>query len=361
MSRPPARRPTLLPALRRLWRDTHRLQLGTDPGRAVLLELTDPGCARLLDLLDGTRTEAGYLRAAERAGVDTGHATTLLHTLRGAGLVVDAHVLRPASPADRRVASTTRAQLETEAAALLLADPARITSPSPASRVRRRLSARVIVTGASQLVVPIAVTLASAGVGHIDASVSGTAHLTDATPAGLSPADARRPRETAAAEAIRRAAPDVRVGPVRPGQATFVVLVGHSAPAELTALSYGQRSLAHLAVAVRDGTVVVGPLVRPGASPCLNCLDLHRLDRDPGWRIVAAQLTDASDQAEPIAATTALAATAYAAAEVLTHIDGGTPATLGATVEITRPGLTRRRPWTLHPQCGCRRRPRSGP
>src|SRR5262245_32836833 len=141
MSRPPARRPTLLPALRRLWRDTHRLQLGTDPGRAVLLELTDPGCARLLDLLDGTRTEAGYVRAAQRVGVASGQAELLLHTLRGAGLVVDAHLLRPTGPADRYVPATTQAQLDTEAAALLLADPTRGVAPSPASRLRRRLAA----------------------------------------------------------------------------------------------------------------------------------------------------------------------------------------------------------------------------
>jgi hypothetical protein len=322
----------------------------------VLLELTEPGHARLLDLLDGTRTEAGFLRAAQRSGVETGHAELLLQTLRGAGLVVDAHHLRPTGPADRVVAPTARAQLEAEAAALLLTEPSRLLAASPASRVRRRLHAQVIVAGASQLAVPIAATLASAGVGHLDPNVNGTAHVCDAVPAGLSPADAERPRDQAAAEAVRRAAPDVRVGPLRPGRATFAVLVGFGAPAELTALAYGQRRLAHLAVAVRDGTVVIGPLVRPGASPCLNCLDLHRQDRDPGWRVVAAQLSDGVDQAEPIAATTALAATAFAAAEVLTHIDGGTPATLGATVEISRPGQVRRRQWSLHPQCGCRRR-----
>jgi hypothetical protein len=44
---------------------------------------------------------------------------------------------------------------------------------------------------------------------------------------------------------------------------------------------------------------------------------------------------------------------------VLTHIDGGEPATLGATVEITEPGQTLRRQWTQHPGCGCRRRSRS--
>jgi hypothetical protein len=320
----------------------------------VLLELMDPGHARLLDLLDGTRTEAGYLRAAQRTGVDTGHAELLLQTLRGAGLVVDAHQLRPTGPADRPVAPTARVQLEAEAAAILLTEP--MVASSPASRVRRRLQAQVIVAGASQLAVPIAATLASAGIGHLDPNVNGTTHIGDAVPAGLSPTDAERPRDQAAAEAVRRAAPDVRVGPLRAGRATFAVLVGFGAPAELTALAYGQRRLAHLAVAVRDGTVVVGPLVRPGASPCLNCLDLHRQDRDPGWRVVAAQLSDGVDQAEPIAATTALAATAFAAAEVLTHIDGGTPATLGATVEITRPGQVRRRQWGLHPQCGCRRR-----
>ncbi len=359
MSRAPARRPTLLPALRRLWRDTHRLQLGTDPGRAVMLELSDPGCARLLDLLDGTRTEAGLLRAAVRVGVRPDHAEVLLRTLRGAGLVVDAHVLRPAGPTDHGVASGTRARLEAEAAALLLTDAQPMAGPTPASRIRRRCAARVIVTGSSQLVVPIAVTLASAGVGHLDPSITGPTSLSDPQPAGPSSADQRRPRDEAAAEAIRRAAPEVRIGPVRPGLATFAVLVGLGAPAELTALAYGRRQLAHLAVAVRDGTVVVGPLVRPGVSPCLNCLDLHRQDRDPGWRVVAAQLSVTAEQAEPVAATTVLAAAAYAAAEVLTHLDGGAPETLGATVEISRAGQSRRRQWTQHPQCGCRGRRRS--
>jgi bacteriocin biosynthesis cyclodehydratase domain-containing protein len=142
------------------------------------------------------------------------------------------------------------------------------------------------------------------------------------------------------------------------GKATFVVLVGHAAPASLTAFSYGTRRLAHLAVCVRDGTVVVGPLVRPGSSPCLNCLDLHRQDLDPDWRAVAAQLHTSSEVGEPVTATTALAAAAFATFEVLTHVDGGTPSTLGATVEITEPGRHTRRQWSQHPSCGCRRRGR---
>jgi hypothetical protein len=319
-----------------------------------MLELTDPACAGVLDLLDGSRTETGLLRTAERCGIDRHQAALLVQSLRAAGLVIDAHLLRPGGPSVPGLPPAARARLADEAAALVLTEPAR--SPSPATRLRRRLAAQVIVTGTSQLAVPIAATLAMAGVGHLDPHVQGTTDVGDATPAGLLPTDACRPRGVAAADAIRRVAPGVRLDPLRPGRATFVVLVGSPVPAELTALAYGRRRLAHLSVSLREGTVVVGPLVRPGTSPCLNCLDLHRQDRDPAWRVVAAQLSEGSDRPGPVTATTVLAATAYAAAEVLTHIDGETPATVGATVEISRAGETRRRRWTLHPQCDCRRR-----
>ncbi|MGE5830018.1 MAG: TOMM precursor leader peptide-binding protein [Micromonosporaceae bacterium] len=347
MSRPPVRRPVLLPALRRLWRDPNRLQIGTEPGRAVMLELTEPACARLLDLLDGSRTEATLVREAARSGIAAADTLAVLAALRRAGYVVDVHALRPTEPARRR--------LEGEAVALALRG--RLGARRPAAALRRRQAAQVLVTGASQLAVPIAAVLGSAGVGHLDPDVGGVATIDDAAPAGLLPADAYRPRGVAAADAVRRVAPEADLAPLARGRVTFAVLVGDAAPATLTALAYSRRRLPHLAVTVRDGTVVVGPLVRPGQSPCLNCLDLHRRDRDPAWPVLAAQLHTSPDLATPLAATTVLAGAAFAAEEVLTHIDGGQPTTLGVTVEITGPGQDRRRRWTHHPRCGCQRRP----
>jgi bacteriocin biosynthesis cyclodehydratase domain-containing protein len=356
MSRTHARRPVLLPGVRRLWRDPHRLQLGTDPGRAMILELADPASARILDLLDGSLTEGALLRTAARQGIPPEDAAGLLAALREAGFLVDARTL-----ADTGTLEPTRRRLDGEAAALALRRPNADDGPQPgvAEALRRRLAAQVLITGASQLAVPIAATLASAGVGHVDPSVGGLTRLTDVAPAGLLPSDAHRPRGIAAAEAVRRAAPDIDLAPLGRREATFAVLVGFTAPASLTALAYDTRRLAHLAVSVRDGTVVVGPLVRPGRTPCLNCLDLHRVDRDPAWPVVAAQLHTGPDATEPLAVTTALTGAAYAAAEVLAHIDGGRPTTLGATVEIHGPGRAVRRRWTQHPRCGCRRRARS--
>src|SRR6185369_699944 len=114
----------------------------------------------------------------------------------------------------------------------------------------------------------------------------------------------------AAADALRRAAPELEVTRLRRGMPTFVVVVGFGVPASLTALSYGHRRIPYLAVTVRDSTVVVGPLVKPGRSACLNCLELHRRDLDPDWPAVAAQLHTGPDLAETVTMVTALAGVA---------------------------------------------------
>ncbi|HKT03164.1 MAG TPA: hypothetical protein VJT31_26850, partial [Rugosimonospora sp.] len=174
----------------------------------------------------------------------------------------------------------------------------------------------------------------------------------------LLPGDAGRPRAVAAAEAVVRAAPGVDVRPLRDGSATFVVQAGGYRPPELAALAYARRGVAHLTVELRDGTVVIGPLVPPAGAPCLNCVDLHRRDRDPAWPALVAQLATSREPAQPCAATTALVAAGYAAEEVLRYVDGGRPRTVGTTVEISAPGQERRRRWPPHPRCHCGQRRR---
>ncbi len=345
-------RPTLLPGLRRLWRDRHVIQLGTDPGRAVVLEFADPALMRVLDLLDGSRTDRTVLRDAAAFGIAEPQTAALLETLRESGLIVDVAALMPTG-----LPEPVRRRLTTEVAALALG-----REGTPADAIRRRAAARVLVTGYGRLAVPIASALAEAGVGHVDPAVSGRTRPDDAGLGGLLPADAGRPRATAAAEAVVRVAPAATVRPLREDTATFVVQVGSHRPASLAAFAYALRKVPHLAVDVRDGIAVVGPLVPPAGSPCLNCLDLHRRDRDPVWPALAAQLSTGPETVAPCAVTTLLAATGYAADEVLSYLDGRTPQTLGTTIEISGPGRERRRTWSAHPGCECtgHRRQRSG-
>lgn len=328
----PLTRPTLVPGLRRLWRGRHHLQLGVDPARAVVLELPDPRTACVLDLLDGGRSERTILAQAGYRGVPAPDAWAVIDQLRAAGLVVSAQALLPPG-----LPGPVRDRLVPEAAALALHRAE--GSATPAQLLRQRAAATVMITGSAPIVAPVAVNLARAGVGHI-------------SPVLDDPAD----RGDLCALLVEQA-PGTRTAPVQTGQASFVVHVGDRTPAVLAAERYARRRLAHLAVSLRDGTVVIGPLVPPNGSPCLHCVDLHRRDRDPDWSDLAAQLAT-DPPAPPCAATAALIAAGVTAREVLNWLDGAPAETLGASVEITARGQLRRRSWPPHPRCGCGRRTR---
>lgn len=120
--------------------------------------------------------------------------------------------------------------------------------------------------------------------------------------------------------------------------------------------------VAHLPVRLRDGAGLVGPLVVPGRTSCLQCADLHRADRDAAWPAVVAQLRHAVGHADraTVLATVALALTEVERVITAVHAGGspalaGSPAaTLDATLEIdVRTQTTTTRRWTRHPECGC--------
>jgi bacteriocin biosynthesis cyclodehydratase domain-containing protein len=117
----------------------------------------------------------------------------------------------------------------------------------------------------------------------------------------------------------------------------------------------------HLPVRVRDGAGLVGPLVIPGVTSCLDCADLHRSDRDAAWPAVAAQLRDTVGSADR---ATVLATAALALNQVDRVIravrggEGGTspapPPTLDTTLEFdVNTGSIVARRWARHPRCSC--------
>jgi bacteriocin biosynthesis cyclodehydratase domain-containing protein len=124
----------------------------------------------------------------------------------------------------------------------------------------------------------------------------------------------------------------------------------------------------HLPVRVRDGAGIVGPLVIPGLSSCLSCVELYRTDRDPAWPALAAQLREMVGTADR---PTLLATAALALDQVQQIIAGvrgagatppaapAPPATLNATLEIDVASSTiSARRWVRHPLCGCWPEPR---
>ncbi|MBB5871705.1 hypothetical protein F4553_005084 [Allocatelliglobosispora scoriae] len=290
------------------------MQLGMDPQRAILLDLADPSAAELLELLDGAHTEETVLAEGARRGLSETTTRDFLRDLTAARLLISAEDLLPAA-----LAPDVRERIAGEAGALAHAADGR----SPATVLRRRRDQRVVIAGAGRLVALISHGLLDAGVGRVATQTAG----------------ARGPRRVVAATGA--------TAPVRVAAASLVVDVRTVlAPAPATP----RRPV--LAVTVREGVVVVGPLVPAAGGPCLRCLDLHRIDRDPGWPSLAAQLKPDPATA-PCRSATVLAAAGFVVGEALELLDGGKPTTIGGCIEVSGPSTSRRRAWPRHPSCDC--------
>lgn len=341
-------RPRLNPAARALWRDGSTIQIGLDPDRAVMIGSIDSGTARLLRDLDGTRSEAEILADAAASGLDVAVVTRLLAGLRRHRLVVDGYPVALSSLGGPEVAE----RLAPDHSSLALIHPGDTASQI----LTRRHQSAVVVHGAGRIGTPLAALLAASGVGRVVMVDSAPGRLGDCAPGGLRPSDQHRPRAEAAADVLRRCAPEVDTTPLPATRYPDLVILTDMPPRGSDLLpALHAAGVTHLLVGIRETTSVVGPMVRPGTSSCLRCADLHRCDRDPAWPTLAAQLaTPRRGVAEPCDLVLASMTATLGAMQALAHLDGGDPAVVEGTLEVALPGWqVRRRTWLAHPGCGC--------
>jgi ThiF family len=337
-------RPALKAGLLPVWRDRDTLQFGVDPRRAAAVEGLGQTAA-VLSLLDGSRDRDAVIAAAQECGVPAAAADHVLSVLAAAGVLDDFPSRLHAS-----LPGPLRARLAPE---LATASLAYADTDGGARVLARRRAAYVRVHGAGRIGACVASFLAASGVGHVSCADPEPAEPADLAPAGLVLADLGAPRQEGAARAVGRAAPEVRTRDDG-GVPDLVILTGPALP-DLTG-QLMRDGVRHLAARAGEAIGVVGPLVRPGGSACLTCVDLHKTQADPQWPKVLAQATFA--RLRPQACDTVLAAmtATLAAAQALAYLDrpGTVPVTADGTLELVLPDWQwRRRTWPPHPACGC--------
>jgi hypothetical protein len=112
----------------------------------------------------------------------------------------------------------------------------------------------------------------------------------------------------------------------------------------------------HVIARTTSDGVVVGPLVLPGTTPCLRCTDLVRCDLDPDWPGLLSQLNRTTGSLTESLLGWAAGVTVMQVVTLLSALDDPTrswPESAGATLELGRDGIQRRRSWPRHPSCGC--------
>ena len=386
-----------------VWRDRDTLQIGIDSRRAVALTGM-AGAAWVIGLLDGSRDRAQVVQTATDHGIPAETTERVLALLATAGALDDfpAGTLRLLPP-------PLRARLAAELAAASLAHR---DGDGGARTLARRLTAQVRIHGAGAVGTGIASLLTSSGVGQVTradapehpqklqstpngpgtlrpgvpsagAGGSGEPPPGTARPAEPQPGTGRpgnpqpgnpqtstgrpgnqqtgtgRPRNQQTSTG-RRGNPQPSTG--QPGKTPpstalpdLAILVGRH-PMERRA-SLMRDHVPHLAVAADEAIGVVGPLVIPGRTACLRCLDLTRAERDPAWPLILAQLEGREPDPCACDAPLAAAVAAQAAAQVLAFIDRAVAAdaVVNGTLELVLPGWQwRRRTWPRHPGCSCR-------
>jgi bacteriocin biosynthesis cyclodehydratase domain-containing protein len=335
-------RPLLKPALRRLWRDPATLQLGIDPRYAVVLGGVDLADMSLLDLLDGTRELTDLSAEAERRGHDPDRLHDLLKVLGDASALDDGPPSQPSVDARRQPDVLSLSLLHGE--------------PGAARRVMvARESATVEVLGTGRVGATIATLLAAAGVGHLVLSDGGAMRPADFAPGGVRGPGAKQGSRAEAARSLLSGRATSAPGNANRTDSTVVLApAGSVVPPEWLGRV---RHRPHLPVIVRETTAVIGPLVLPGRTPCLRCVELIRGDRDPVWPVLAAQLLGEAHGVEPCDIALASAAASIVAMHVLAWLDCGEaapPPSVAGVLELSLVDLRlRRRTVAAHPGCGC--------
>jgi bacteriocin biosynthesis cyclodehydratase domain-containing protein len=329
-------RPVLKRGLLPVWRDRDTLQIGIDSRRAVALTGM-AGTAWVIGLLDGSRDRAQVVQIAADQGIPAETTERVLALLATAGALDDfpAGTLRLLSP-------PVRARLATELAAASLAHR---DGDGGARTLARRITAQVRIHGAGTVGNTVASLLTSSGIGQVTTADPQRPEKSQSTPYGPG---TLRPGVASAGGGGSGEPP--------PGGALpdLAILVGRH-PMELRASLMRDR-VPHLAVSADEAIGVVGPLVIPGRTACLRCLDLTRAERDPAWPLILAQLEGREPNPCACDAPLAAAVAAQAAAQVLAFIDRAVAAdpVANGTLELVLPGWQwRRRTWPRHPGCSC--------
>jgi len=345
-------RPAIKSGLLPVWRDRDTLQIGIDSRRAIALSGMRQA-AFLIGLLDGSRERDQVITAAAAQGIPE-TATEKILTLLAAGGALDDF---PASTL-RELPAPVRARLAPElaTASLALGD-----GDGGAGYLDRRRASLVWIGGDRRVARAIARILITAGVGMIRISAAGNGQP-DFAPTGSAARGSVGARTCPIADVpdrVRGGSTAHEPHPARhrtgvsrlPDLAVIVGRPGQELPARLVS-----DRVPHLAVLASEAIGIVGPLVIPGKTACLRCLDYVRAANDPSWPLILAQL--ASRRAEPPACDVVLATAvaAQAAAQALTAIDRAPAASaaVNGTLELVLPDWQwRSRTWAAHPACPC--------
>lgn len=337
--------PKLGPGVRLYERSKTQIQIGINPSSALIVD--EKVGLTIARLLTGANSTSEICNQLVEAGHDLPSSENFLTQLMELGLVESGPV----------AATQDHQNPVTEIQRLNLA---RETS-GDLNQINQRIGCEISIRGAGRLGMTVCLMLASAGFPNITVHDSTLISESDLTPWGASRIDIGIRRDIVAKNLIERmirgASGHKNSLRFRSHRKLEVLLPDQRADfpwiCATSADQFVATDTAHLFAATSTSASLISSVIKPGQSPCLRCLHLHRCDQDPQWPIIDLQVSQ-----NPVldsAGISLILKTAMEATQMISDwVDGAESAgsylrKLGTVLDAVETY-----PTFFHPSCGCR-------
>ena len=267
-----------------IWRDPHTLQIGLGKNQPVFRRLS-PAQEKLIAALYRGIADQHFDSFSSQLGVSGSESKALLRELD--------------SVLEKQIEPTGKIQpLASEYVESAFAEIVRAslqTGFNGEQVLIERGLRKISIDHLGGAGLSLALGLASAGIGQIYSADSSKVMPEDLGPTGY-PTQLLGHSKINALNLLLAASPNqarIHAMPLKEHQLDQIecaVLVGHQVVAPVLYSTWMNRDVPHLAITAGAESVSVSPIILPGQTPCLLCLEQSRATADPSWPAVASQL-----------------------------------------------------------------------
>ena len=337
--------PKLGPGVRFYERNQSQIQIGINPGSALIID-RNVGLT-IGRLLTGAHSTSEICSQLVEAGHDLLSSKHFINQLIELGLVQPGPIAATYNH-QNPVTEIQRFNLARETSGDL-------------DQINKRIGCEISIRGANRLGMTVSLMLASAGFPNITVHDSTLINESDLTPWGASRIDVGIRRDVVAKNLVERMIKGAsahknslrfrchrKIEVLLPDQrADFPWIPATSAD------QFVATDIPHLFAATSTSVSLISSVITPGKTPCLRCLHLHRCDQDPQWPIIDLQVSQ-----NPVLDSAGISLVLKTAMEVTQMISewvDGAESTdsyllkLGGSLDAVETY-----PTYFHPSCGCR-------
>lgn len=337
--------PKLAPGVRLYERGPSQIQIGINPNSAIVVDKKVG--KTIAGLLNGANSVSEICDRLVLEGHDLESSENFLSNLIDLGLVEPGPI---AATYDQQnpVSEIQRLNLLRETGGDL-------------DSINKRIGCEISIRGAGRLGMTVCLLLASAGFPNITVHDATLVSESDLTPWGASRVDLGVRRDNVTKNLIERM---IRGASAHKNSLRFrahrkieILIPDQRADFPWISATCADQLVAndtpHLFAATSSSASFVSSIIKPGQTPCLRCLHLHRCDQDPGWPLIDLQVSQ-----NPVIDSANIALILKTATEVARIVSEWVDYADTNSSQVLKLGNTLNSletyPTFFHPSCGCR-------